>query len=110
MEKKKVIALCTIISHIKIQTFAISSNQIITFIFSAMNALSRTTYEYADVSSLHGILYIFNRKLWLIERLLWFIVWLGCVGYCLWSVMTLYQGWQDNLVLTTVRTTGNKHN
>ena len=71
-----------------------------------MKAISRTTYEYADVSSLHGILYIFNRKLWLIERLVWFIVWLGCVGYGAWSVLTLYQGWQDNLVLTTVRTTG----
>ena len=73
-----------------------------------MNVISKTTHDYADVTSLHGISYIFNRELSLVERFAWFIVWLVCVGYCVGSVVTLYQGWRDNLVLTAVRSTGNE--
>ena len=71
-----------------------------------MRVMSKTTYDYAEASSLHAIAYIFNKKLWFLERLVWFSVWLGLCGYCVWSVMTIYDGWQNNLVLTTVRTTG----
>ena len=72
-----------------------------------MSVMAKTTYDYAEVSSLHGIAYIFSKKLTMIERLIWFAVWLGSVLYCIWSVKSLYDGWQSNLVLTTVKTTGN---
>ena len=71
-----------------------------------MRVMSKTTYDYAEASSLHAIAYIFNRKLGVVERLAWFAIWLVACLYCFLSVMTLYQGWQNNLVLTTVKTTG----
>ena len=74
---------------------------------SPISVMTKTTYDYAEASGLHGMAYIFSKKLCFIERFVWFVVWLGSVVYCIWSVSSLYEGWQNNLVLTTVRTTGN---
>ena len=37
-------------------------------------ALSQTTEEYASRSSIHGIGYIFDKELHLLERLLWLLL------------------------------------
>ena len=63
-----------------------------------------TTKKYSSATTIHGISYIFNDVLSGLERLLWSIVVLVAICFTTFQVVTLYQEWQDNPVVTTLNT------
>ena len=60
--------------------------------------------EFASHSSIHGISYIFNKKLGFLDRLLWLFVVLGSLTWALWMMNSSYAFWKDNQVITTLKT------
>ncbi len=70
------------------------------------NVVSETAFQYSNATTIHGIGYIFEAGLWVLERLFWIVVvGLGIFFAILLSV-TAYFNWQNNPVLTSVATTG----
>ena len=71
--------------------------------------MSKTTQEdNAALSSIQGLSYVCDKKLSLLERLIWLLVCVVMMGYGMQAILILYTGWQDSLVLTTVSNTGTK--
>ena len=68
-------------------------------------AFKRNVKEYADRSSIHGISYIFDHTLALVDRVLWLVATLCGTGLALWMIATMYLSWQENQVITTLKTT-----
>ena len=63
-------------------------------------ALLKTTEDYAERTSIHGIAYVFDRGLWVVDRLLWaavVICFLGLAFYLTWNTWTQ---WRDGQVYT----------
>ena len=60
--------------------------------------------NYASNSTVHGINYVFDENISIFERLIWLVVvcGLGCVAMFL--VYESYNTWQDNQVITTLKT------
>ena len=71
-------------------------------------AVQDTVKGYCDNSTVAGLSYVSDTTSRVLDRCLWFIV---CVIFAVlaiyWST-TAYIDWQDDPVLTTVKTTGNK--
>ena len=61
--------------------------------------------EYSNRSTVHGIGYICDKKLGLFDRCLWLIMVISCMSMALWLITSSYASWQDNLVITTLKTT-----
>ena len=71
-----------------------------------IKAGKKTIVDFANTTSIHGIAYIFNTTLLILERLIWLIVFgIFAVLAIFWSVEAYFQ-WQDFPVLTSVKTTG----
>ena len=68
-------------------------------------AFKRNVKEYADRSSIHGISYIFDHTLAQVDRVLWLVATLCGTGLALWMIATMYLSWQENQVITTLKTT-----
>ena len=66
--------------------------------------LAKGLKDYANCSTVHGISYVFDETIPVIERVIWLIIVLtfGCVAVYL--VCMSYQDWQDNQVITTLKT------
>ena len=60
--------------------------------------------NYASNSTVHGINYVFDEELSILERLIWFVIVFvfGCVA--MYLVYESYNTWQDNQVITTLKT------
>ena len=60
--------------------------------------------NYASNSTVHGINYVFDESLPILERFLWLVIvfGLGCVA--MYLVYESYNAWQDNQVITTLKT------
>ena len=71
-----------------------------------IKAGKKTIVDFANTTSIHGIAYIFNTTLLILERLIWLLVF-GTFAFLaiFWSVEVYFQ-WQDFPVLTSVKTTG----
>ena len=65
-----------------------------------------TAVEYSEVATTHGIYYVFEHKFGSLSRILWALICtaLLCVGIIL--ILNAYNTWQDNPVITSVKTTG----
>ena len=68
--------------------------------------LSKTIKEYADSTTIHGINYIFQSGISVIERLLWIAAVITGIYFALNLSVTAYIDWVDNPVITTVTSTG----
>ena len=69
------------------------------------SSVMMTATEYAAGATVHGVAYIFNRSLPSIDRVVWTIfelIFLLLAGY---FTLTMYTDWQENSVLTTLKTT-----
>ena len=68
--------------------------------------LSKMIKEFADSTTIHGINYIFESGIPIIDRLLWIVAMV--IMLCLASYMSTdaYIDWEDNPVVTTVKSTG----
>ena len=66
----------------------------------------KTNFEaYASQSTVHGIGYIFDKKVGILDRCIWLIVVIGAMLMALWMISTSYINWKDNPVITTLKTT-----
>ena len=61
-------------------------------------ALSKTTQEYASRSSIHGITYIFDKELSLVDRLLWLFFVLAFLGVAAALTWNLWSQWRNEQV------------
>ena len=61
-------------------------------------ALTQTTEEYASRSSIHGIGYVFDNKLNLVDRLLWLIVVLAFLGIATALTFNFWTQWENEQV------------
>ena len=68
--------------------------------------IAKTTYEYADNATIHGIFYIFETGRLLFERIFWIIVVLLALAFAIGMSVSAYNNWKANPVLTSVGTTG----
>ena len=71
-------------------------------ITSKKTALTQTTEEYASRSSIHGIGYIFDRELNIVDRFLWLFVVLSFIGVAtalIWNFWTQWRNEQVTLIL-----------
>ena len=69
------------------------------------NALIQTTEEYASQTTIHGISYIFDRKLNLMERLLWLLLVLAFLCLATFLTWNTWIQWREDQVETTLRDT-----
>ena len=58
-------------------------------------ALTQTTEEYASRSSIHGIGYVFDNELNLVDRLLWLIVVLAFLGIATALTFNFWTQWEN---------------
>ena len=61
-------------------------------------ALTQTTEEYASRSSIHGIGYVFDNELNLVDRLLWLIVVLVFLGIATALTFNFWTQWENEQV------------
>ena len=62
-------------------------------------ALTQTTEEYASRSSIHGIGYVFDRDLNLVDRLLWLFVVLALLVIAGIFSLNFWSQWRDEQVV-----------
>ena len=62
-------------------------------------ALSQTTGEYASRSSIHGISYIFDKELHLLDRLLWLLVVVAFGGVAATMTWNFWSQWRNEQVI-----------
>jgi hypothetical protein len=70
------------------------------------NPVSQTAEEYSNSTTIHGIGYIFESGLWVLERLFWMIVVIIGIIFAITLSVAAYKQWKENPVLTSVATTG----
>ena len=63
-----------------------------------------TTKQYSSTTTIHGISYLAGDDVSGVERLLWTIVVLFAIVLTTFQVVTLYNDWQDQPVITTLDT------
>ena len=63
-------------------------------------ALTQTTEEYASRSSIHGIGYVFDRDLNLVDRLLWLFVVLALLFTAAIFSLNFWSQWRDEQVVS----------
>ena len=63
-----------------------------------------TTKQYSSTTTIHGISYLAGDDVPRLERLLWAFVVLFAIVFTTYQVITLYNDWQDQPVITTLDT------
>ena len=66
--------------------------------------LARGLKDYASNSTVHGINYVFDENLSLFERFVWLVLVFGLGSVSLYLVYQSYNTWQDNQVITALKT------
>ena len=69
-------------------------------------AAQTTTYDFASSTTIHGIAYVFDRAITVLDRIIWFLV--VCCGTALAIYMSydVWITWKSSPVLTSVSSTG----
>ena len=67
---------------------------------SRKTALTQTTEEYASRSSIHGISYIFDRDLSIVDRLLWLFLVIAFASVAAALTWNLWIQWRNEQVIT----------
>ena len=66
---------------------------------SKKTALTQTAEEYASQSSIHGIGYVFDRDLNLVDRLFWLLVVLALLMTAAMFSLNFWSQWRDEQVI-----------
>ena len=61
-------------------------------------ALLKTTEDFAERTSIHGIAYVFDRGLWIADRLLWAVLVLCFLGLAFYLTWNSWTQWRDEQV------------
>ena len=70
-------------------------------------AVKDTVKGYCDNATVAGLSYVSDSTSYILDRCLWFIVCFIFAALAIYLSVTAYIDWQDDPVLTTVKTTGN---
>ena len=65
----------------------------------------RSLEEYANHSTVHGISYIFDKSIGIVERVFWLILVIGSLCMVLFMINSTYNSWQKDKVMTTLQST-----
>ena len=74
-----------------------------------LKAGKKTILDFASNTTIHGISYIFNTTLLILERLLWLVVFGTFAFLAMYWSTEAYNQWNESPVLTSVKTTGRIH-
>ena len=66
---------------------------------------AETAKEYASRTSIHGISYISDQRLSLVDRILWLLVVLAFVGLATILTWDIWEQWEEEQVVTTLKNT-----
>ena len=69
-------------------------------------AIGSTVQEFAKITTIHGIAYIFDRAIKSIDKLLWFLIVCFGAGVAVYMSLDAWKTWKDAPVLTSVSSTG----
>ena len=69
-------------------------------------AIDSTVHEFASSTTIHGIAYIFDRALKVLDNILWFLVVCFGAGVAIYMSLDAWNTWKDAPVLTSVSSTG----
>ena len=61
-------------------------------------ALLQTTEDFAERTSIHGISYVFDRGLWIADRLLWAVLVICFLGLAFCLTWNSWTQWRDEQV------------
>ena len=61
-------------------------------------ALLQTTEDFAERTSIHGISYVFDRGLRVVDRLLWAVLVIGFLGLAFYLTWNSWTQWRDQQV------------
>ena len=61
-------------------------------------ALLKTTEDFAERTSIHGISYVFERGLWIVDRLLWTVVVICFLALAFYLTWNTWIQWRDGQV------------
>ena len=61
-------------------------------------SLTKTAEDYASRTSIHGIGYIFDKELGVVERLLWMALVLGFLGLSVTLTSNIWKQWREQQV------------
>ena len=70
-----------------------------------LNKAKKGIEEYTNESTVHGLKYVFDRKIGLFDRLLWLVIVLCSMFMAIWMIGSSYSSWQQKMVITTLKTT-----
>ena len=65
-------------------------------------SLTKTAEDYASRTSIHGIGYIFDKELGVVERLLWTALVLGFLGLSVLFTSNIWTQWREQQVVFIV--------
>ena len=63
-----------------------------------------TAKDFFSSTTAHGLAYIVEEGVLLVERVFWAIVVLLAIAFCIWQVITIWLDWQQNPVVTSLET------
>ena len=69
---------------------------------STKKLLSQTTEEYASRSSIHGIGYIFDKELSIVDRVLWLFMVLAFLGVAAALTWNFWSQWRSEQVIKDI--------
>ena len=69
-------------------------------------AIGSTVQEFAKITTIHGIAYIFDRAIKSIDKFLWFLIVCFGAGVAVYMSLDAWKTWKDAPVLTSVSSTG----
>ena len=68
-------------------------------------SVTKNAEDYASRATVHGIGYVFDKDVALLDRALWLIIVFGALCLAMWMINTSFTSWQENQVITTLKTT-----
>ena len=72
----------------------------------SFKAINSTIQEFASITTIHGLAYVFDRSGKTFDNVLWFIsVFIGTV-FSIYMSHDAWKTWQDSPVLTSIKSTG----
>ena len=69
----------------------------------------KTVSDFASNTTIHGIQYVFDGTVVVIEKIAWLIICTGFAFLAIYWSLEIFAQWKEQPVLTSVETTGNKY-
>ena len=74
--------------------------------YSILKVIKSTTHEFANSTTIHGITYVFDRGIKVLDNLIWLLVVSFGAGIAIYMSVLAWNTWKEAPVLTSVSSTG----